>query len=112
MRSMTREQTRRAEVAVMFAELDPHRALEAAHYDAYQAKLAYKREWYRFNKERVCAHQRAYYRANKPRINAYDKQRKNTDEVRARRRAKHVPGPQKPSQRAWYERVCAARRAA
>jgi hypothetical protein len=92
------------EIGAMFRELGSGGVLEQACFDAYQRKLAYKREWYRFNRERVCAHQRAYYRANKATINEKDRARKNTDRVREMRRDEHKPGPQKPSQRAWYER--------
>lgn len=74
-----------ATIGEMFRELSGS-DLEQACFDAYQRKLAYRREWYRFNRARVCAHQRAYYRANKPRINAYDKRRKNTEDARAKRR--------------------------
>lgn len=99
-------------IGQLFAEYAGEGRLEVAHYDAYQRKLAYKREWYQFNRARVCAHQRAYYRANKATISAKDKARKNTEAERRRRRAKHKPGPSKPSQRAWYERKKAQRKAA
>jgi hypothetical protein len=88
----------------MFAELSSCQDVECLHFSKYQRKLAYKREWYRFNKQRACAKQREYYRTNKERINLLDKLRKNTDEARANRKAKHVRGPSKPWQRAWYER--------
>jgi len=98
-------------IGQLFAEYAAEGRIEAAHYDAYQRKLAYKREWYQFNRARVCAHQRAYYRANQATISAKDKARKNTEAERARRRARHKPGPSKPSQRAWYERKKAQKRA-
>jgi ferredoxin-NADP reductase len=88
----------------MFAEFASYQDVEQLHFDKYQRKLAYKREWYRMNKARACAKQHEYYRANRERISAYDRARKNTDEARSKRRAKHVCGPSKPWQVAWYER--------
>jgi len=42
-------------IGQLFAEYAGEGRLEVAHYDAYQRKLAYKREWYQFNRARVCA---------------------------------------------------------
>lgn len=98
----------RLAIAEMFAEFGGCGHLEGALFDAYQRKLAYKREWYQFNKSRACAAQRAYYKKNRPRISAYDKRRKTTDRDRKERRerARQMTPQQREAKRQYQREWC------